>query len=71
MSQFGMQVQGGARRRGSTPDVFTALAVLATVFLAVACVVMWGAASKVGAGGNAFSLQEPGKISLKDSGPAR
>lgn len=64
MSQFGMQMPGGRAKRGATLDVFTVLAFLAVVALASACVVMWFAASKVGANGNAFELQEKGRISL-------
>jgi hypothetical protein len=64
MSQFGMQMPGGKGKRGSSLDVFTVLAFLSVVFLAVACGVMWFAASKVGKDGNAFELQEKGRISL-------
>lgn len=64
MSQFGMQMPGGRSKRGATLDVFTVLAFLAVVALASACVVMWFAAAKVGANGNAFELQEKGRISL-------
>jgi hypothetical protein len=35
MSQFGMQMPGG-RKRSNSPDVYTGLAVIATVFLAAA-----------------------------------
>jgi hypothetical protein len=45
-------------------DVYTALAFMAVIALAVACVVVWMAAGRVGKDGSAFSLQEPGKITL-------
>lgn len=66
MSQFGMQMPGGRARRGSSLDVFTVLAFLAVVLLAVACGVMWIAASKVGRGGNPFEMQEKGNIQLAE-----
>jgi hypothetical protein len=70
MSQFGMQLPGGRLKRGASPDVFTALAALSVVFLIAACVVMFGAASKVSKEkGNPFALQDDtstgtGKIDL-------
>ncbi|MBX3389219.1 MAG: hypothetical protein KF691_07155 [Phycisphaeraceae bacterium] len=66
MSQFGMQMPGGRARRGSSLDVFTVLAFLAVVALAVACGVMWMAASKVGKNGNPFEMQEKGNITLPE-----
>ncbi len=67
MSQFGMQMPGGRAKRGTSLDVFTVLAFFSVVFLGAACVVMWFAASKVGKDGNAFEMQEKGRIAL----PAR
>lgn len=64
MSQMGMQIPG-ARRRSTSLDIYTGLGFLAVVFLIVACVVVWQAASKVGKDGDALSLQEPGRISIK------
>lgn len=64
MSQFGMQMPGGRAKRGASLDVFTVLAFLSVVMLAIACGVMWVAASKVGKGGNAFEMQEKGRIEL-------
>lgn len=66
MSQFGMQLPGGRLRRGASPDVYTALAALAVVFLIAACVTMFFAGQKVGKDGSPFGLQEagPGKIQL-------
>lgn len=72
MSQFGMQMPGGRARRGTSPDVFTALAALAVLVLATACVFMFIFASKVSPDGSPFSMQEPGKIKFADvpAGPA-
>jgi hypothetical protein len=47
MSQFGMQMPGGRGRRAASPDVYTALAFVAVVFLIGACVIMWQAGMKV------------------------
>lgn len=58
MSQFGMQMPGGRARRGGSPDVYTAMAFAAVVFLAAACVFVYLAASRVGKDGNAFGLQD-------------
>jgi hypothetical protein len=63
MSQFGMQMPAG-RKRAASPDVYTGLAVIAVVFLAVATAVMWQAAGKVGKSGSQFELQEPRNIQL-------
>ena len=62
MSQFGMQLPGGRARRGSSPDVFAGLAALAVIFMAVACFVMFTAASKVSPDGSPFSLQDAKSI---------
>ena len=67
MSQFGMQMPGGRTKRGSSPDAFTALAVVATVFLGVACALMWRAAAHVGVDGSPYALQDVGKIKLPAS----
>lgn len=58
MSQFGMQMPGGRGRRAGSPDVYTGIAFAAVVFLAVACVMVYMAAAKVGKDGNAFGLQD-------------
>jgi hypothetical protein len=63
MSQFGMQMPAG-RKRAASPDVYTGLAVIATVFLAAATAVMWQAGAKVGKGGSPIALQESGRIEL-------
>jgi len=65
MSQFGMQMSGVQRKRAASPDVYTALAVIATIFLVVACAVMFKAASKVGVGGNPFGIQDNGPNQIK------
>ncbi|HYE61526.1 MAG TPA: hypothetical protein VD997_05990 [Phycisphaerales bacterium] len=66
MSQFGMQLPGGRVKRGASPDVYTALAALATAFLIAACVVMFMAGKKVGKDGQPWSLQDPTSIKLAD-----
>lgn len=67
MSQFGMQMPAARARRSASPDVYTILAVTATVFLIVACVILFQAGSKVGPNGSAFSLQKAGQIQLQTS----
>ena len=67
MSQFGMQMPGGQRRRGAALDVYGALAFIAVAFLLTACVVMFRAGQVVGPDGSPFKLQEKGRISLKAS----
>lgn len=47
MSQFKMQMPGGRGRRAAGPDVYTAMAFAAVVFLLVACIIMWQAGMKV------------------------
>lgn len=64
MSQFGMQMPAARSRRGSSPDVYSALMVVATVFLVAACIVMWFAGGKVGKGGNAFGIQDAANVEL-------
>lgn len=65
MSQFGMQMPGGRMKRSASMTVYTGLLFLAVVALAVASGFMYLAAGKVGANGDPFGLQEPGKIQLK------
>ncbi|QOI99250.1 MAG: hypothetical protein HRU70_01595 [Phycisphaeraceae bacterium] len=61
MSQFGMQMPASRAKRGASLDVFAVLAFLSLVFLAVACVVMYQAASKISPDGTPFTFQaEPG-----------
>lgn len=66
MSQMGMQMPGGMRvRRGSSPDVYTALAAVACVCLGTAIAFVYQGASKVGKDGSALGMQEAHKIVLK------
>lgn len=68
MSQFGMQMPGGQLRRGPSLNVYTGLLFVAVVALAVACLFMFQAASKVGADGSPFGIQQApdkGKSQLK------
>lgn len=67
MSQLGMQMPGGGRRRGSSPDVYTALVGLAVITLGAACFVVYLAAAKIGKDGSPFGLQDAGKIQLPAS----
>ncbi|MDX2117352.1 MAG: hypothetical protein SFY96_04130 [Planctomycetota bacterium] len=64
MAQFGMKLPGGSGARAAGMDVYTALGFLAVVALLIATVAMYFAASRVGPDGNAFGIQEPGKIKL-------
>lgn len=64
MSQFGMQMAGGRVRRAASPDVYTALVLVATIFLAAALVVMFSAGGKVGKDGSPFGLQDAKNIQL-------
>jgi hypothetical protein len=63
MAQFGMQMPA-SRKKASGITVYTAMAIVSCVCLAAACAVMFFFASKVGPNGNAFGLQEVGKIQL-------
>jgi len=60
-----MQVPGGRMKRGASADVYTALMVMAVVFLAAACIVMWTAGGKVGKDGSPFGLQDAKSIQIK------
>ncbi len=64
MSHFGMQMPGGRAKRGASPDVYSALSFVALAFLIAACVLVFRAGKKVGPGGSAFELQQPGSISI-------
>ena len=65
MSQFGMQMPGGRARRTDAINVYSALAFIAFVALAVGCGYMWQAGSKVAKDGNPLTgLQQAGSISL-------
>lgn len=65
MSKFGMQMPAQRGKKAATPDVYTAMAVMACLFLAAACFVMFQAAGKVGKGGSPFALQDDARIELK------
>lgn len=65
MSQFGMQMPGGRSKRGSSPDVYTGLLVVAAVCLLAACIFVFSAASKVGPNGSALDWQKSGSIQIK------
>ncbi len=65
MSQFGMQMPGGQMQRGPTLTVYTGLLALAAVALVAASLFVYMQAAKVGKNGDAFGLQETGKIELK------
>lgn len=65
MSQFGMQMPGGRARRTDTANVYSALAFIAFVALAVACGYMWQAGAMIAKDGNPLTgLQEKGRIDL-------
>lgn len=58
MSQFGMQMPGGGRGRGSSPDVFTALMCVGAVCMVVAVALLWFAGSKVAPEGMPLNIQD-------------
>ena len=64
MSQFGMQMPGGRMRRGPTPDVYTALTLVAVLALLAACIFVYVQGSKVSPKGDAISIQEAGRVTL-------
>ena len=64
MSQFGMQMPGARARRGSSPDIYTALLFLAFVALAIAFGVAFKQGSVIGKDGSAFGIWEKGQITL-------
>jgi hypothetical protein len=68
MSQFGMQMPGGRARKTDSMNVYSALAFIAFVSLAVACGYMWQAGSLVAKDGNPLTgLQEKGRVVLPGS----
>lgn len=69
MSQpVGMQMPGGRVKRGASPDVYTVLAVVATLALAAACGVLAYAGAKVGVDGSPFGVQDQSNIRLPQQG---
>lgn len=65
MSQFGMQMPGGGRGRGSGPDIYTALMCVGTVCMVVAVALLWFAGTKVSPSGNPLQLQQAGANKIK------
>lgn len=64
MAQFGMQAPAGRQKKASGLNVYTALAALACVSLAIACAVVFMYGSRIGKDGQAWSLQDEGSIKL-------
>jgi hypothetical protein len=64
MSQMGLNLPGGARRRGPEMDVYTGLLAFAVVALAVASVFVFLQGSKLGKDGSALAVQEAGQLSF-------
>jgi hypothetical protein len=64
MSNFGMQMPGGSRSRGPSPDVYTALMCVGTVCMIAAVVMLYLAGTKVSPGGQPWKIQEPSRIEL-------
>ncbi len=62
MSQMGMSMPGGRRKRGGGPDVYTGLLFLAVMVLGAATFLMYQAAVEVSPDGNPISEQEPGGV---------
>lgn len=60
MSQFGMQMPGGRRRGGSSPDVYTGLLFLSVAALAAGCLMLYFSGKAVGPQGNPLGLHEAG-----------
>ena len=57
MSQMGMNLPGGARRRAQM-NVYTGLLFVAVICLATACVMMWMAGTKIGPKGQPLELHK-------------
>ena len=64
MSQMGMAMPGGRRKRGGGPDVYTGLLFLAVAVLGVATFLMYQAAVAVGPDGNPVGEQQANRIQL-------
>ncbi len=64
MSQMGMAMPGGRRKRGGGPDVYTGLLFLAVAVLGVATYLMYLAAAEVGPNGNPIGEQEANRIQI-------
>lgn len=69
MSQYGMQMPGGRRRGGSSPDVYTGLLFLSVAALAAACLVLYFSGKAVAPAGNPLSMHDPSTpVSLAETG---
>jgi hypothetical protein len=64
MATFGMQSPAGRAKKASGINVYTGLAALACICLAIACAVVFMYGSKIGKGGQAWGLQDKGNIVL-------
>ena len=64
MSQMGMAMPGGRRKRGGGPDVYTGLLFLAVAVLGAATFLMYQAAVQVGPDGNPIGTQEARSIQI-------
>ena len=65
MSQFGMQMPGGARSTKPTPDIYTVLMFLGVVAMGVAVGMLWVNGDKLSPeAGQPWTVQESGNIKL-------
>ncbi|MEO1584213.1 MAG: hypothetical protein AAFR96_06540 [Planctomycetota bacterium] len=64
MSQMGMSMPGGRRKRAGGPDVYTGLLFMAVLALGAATTLMYFAAVQVGPDGNPIGEQQPNRIQL-------
>lgn len=62
--QFGMRMPGGRARSAPEIDIYTGLMFIAVVLLLMATVVVYLQGSKLGKDGQAWSLQEDGRVQL-------
>jgi hypothetical protein len=58
MSQFGMQMPGGGRSRGPSPDVYTALMCVGTICMIAAVALLWFAGSKLAPDGMPLKVHD-------------
>lgn len=65
MSNFGMQMPGGGRSRGPSPDVYTALMCVGTVCMIGAVVMLYIAGSKVAPDGQPWKIQQSGQNQIQ------
>ena len=64
MSNFCMQMPGGSRSRGPSPDVYTALMCVGIVCMIAAVVMLYLAGTKVSPAGQPWKVQDPTRIEL-------